>query len=44
MYDMKNPSKTKNLEANAPEAMKAFVASDKAAMRKLPVPVKRDCR
>jgi AhpD family alkylhydroperoxidase len=32
MYDMKNLSKLKNLEANAPEAMKAFVAFDKAAL------------
>ena len=31
MYDMKNLSKMKNLEANAPEAMRAFVAFDKAA-------------
>jgi AhpD family alkylhydroperoxidase len=32
MYDLKNLSKMKNLEANAPEAMKAFVAFDKAAL------------
>jgi AhpD family alkylhydroperoxidase len=32
MYDMKNLSKMKPLEANAPEAMKAFVAFDKAAL------------
>ena len=32
MYDMKNLSKMKNLEAHAPEAMKAFVAFDKAAL------------
>ena len=31
MYDMKNLSKMKNLETNAPEAMKAFVAFDRAA-------------
>ena len=30
MYDMKNLSKMKTLEAHAPEAMKAFVAFDKA--------------
>jgi AhpD family alkylhydroperoxidase len=32
MYDMKNLGKMKNLEALAPEAMKAFVAFDKAAL------------
>jgi AhpD family alkylhydroperoxidase len=32
MYDLKNLSKMKNLETNAPEAMKAFVAFDKAAL------------
>jgi len=32
MYDMKNLGKLKELEANAPEAMKAFWAFDKAAM------------
>jgi AhpD family alkylhydroperoxidase len=32
MYDMKNLSKLKDLEANAPDAMKAFRAFDKAAM------------
>ena len=32
MYNMKNLSKMKNLEAHAPEAMKAFVAFDKAAL------------
>lgn len=32
MYDMKNLSKLKNLDANAPDAMKAFWAFDKAAM------------
>jgi alkylhydroperoxidase/carboxymuconolactone decarboxylase family protein YurZ len=30
--DTKNLSKMKNLEANAPEAMNAFVAFDKAAL------------
>ena len=34
MYDMKNLAKLKNLEAHAPEAMKAFVAFDKAASRR----------
>ncbi|MDF2459834.1 MAG: uncharacterized protein K0S79_2250 [Nitrospira sp.] len=32
MYDLKNLSKMKNLEALAPEAMRAFVAFDKAAV------------
>lgn len=32
MYDMKNLEKLKALEGNAPEAMKAFWAFDKAAM------------
>ena len=32
MYDMKNLSKMKNLEAHAPKAMQAFVAFDKAAL------------
>ncbi len=32
MYDMKNLAKLKLIDANAPEAMKAFVAFDKAAM------------
>jgi hypothetical protein len=32
LYDMKNLSKMKHLEAHAPEAMKAFVAFDKAAL------------
>jgi hypothetical protein len=32
MYDMKNLNKLKDLNANAPEAMKAFVAFDKAAL------------
>jgi len=32
MYDMKNLGKIKALDANAPEAMKAFWAFDKAAM------------
>lgn len=32
MYDLKNLGKIKALEANAPEAMKAFWAFDKAAM------------
>jgi AhpD family alkylhydroperoxidase len=40
MYDMKNLSKLKNLEANAPEAMKAFWAFDKAAMSEGAIPVK----
>jgi AhpD family alkylhydroperoxidase len=40
MYDMKNISKLKALEANAPEAMKAFVAFDKAALAEGAIPVK----
>jgi AhpD family alkylhydroperoxidase len=32
MYGMKNLTKMKNLEVLAPEAMKAFVAFDKAAL------------
>src|SRR5512132_3463651 len=40
MYDIKNLSKMKNLEVHAPEAMKAFVAFDKAAMAEGAVPVK----
>jgi AhpD family alkylhydroperoxidase len=32
MYDMKILCKMKSLEANAPEAMKAFVAFDNAAL------------
>ena len=32
MYEMKNLDKLKDLEANAPDAMKAFWAFDKAAM------------
>lgn len=40
MYDLKNLSKMKNLEANAPEAMKAFVAFDKAALAEGAIPGK----
>jgi AhpD family alkylhydroperoxidase len=40
MYDMKNLSKMKNLEAQAPEAMKAFVAFNKAALAGGAIPVK----
>jgi AhpD family alkylhydroperoxidase len=40
MYDMKNLSKLKSLEANAPEGMKAFWAFDKAAMAAGAIPVK----
>lgn len=40
MYDMKNLSKLKNLDANAGESMKAFWAFDKAAMAEGAVPVK----
>jgi AhpD family alkylhydroperoxidase len=40
MYDMKNLAKMKTIEANASEAMKAFVAFDKAAMATGAIPVK----
>lgn len=40
MYDMKNLGKLKDMEANAPEAMKAFWAFDKAAMSAGVIPVK----
>lgn len=40
MYDMKNLAKMKNLEAHAPEAMKAFVAFDKAAVAPGAIPSK----
>ena len=32
MYDLKNLGKLKTIEANAPEAIKAFWAFDKAAL------------
>jgi AhpD family alkylhydroperoxidase len=40
VYDMKNLSKLKILDANAPEGMKAFWAFDKAAMQAGAVSVK----
>ena len=40
MYDMKNLAKMKDIAANAPEAMKAFIAFDKAAMAEGAIPVK----
>jgi AhpD family alkylhydroperoxidase len=40
MYDMKNLSKLKSLEASTPEAMKAFWAFDKAAMAAGAIPRK----
>jgi AhpD family alkylhydroperoxidase len=40
VYDLKNLGKLKNLDANAPEAMKAFWAFDKAAMADGAIPVK----
>src|SRR6478609_9573248 len=40
MYDMKNLSKMKTLADLAPEAMKAFVAFDKAAVADGAIPVK----
>ncbi len=40
MYDMKNLSKLKTMEASAPDAIKAFWAFDKAAMAAGAIPVK----
>ncbi len=40
MYDLKNLSKMKNLQTYAPEAMKAFVAFDKAAVADGAIPAK----
>jgi AhpD family alkylhydroperoxidase len=40
MYDMKNLTKLKTIEANAPGAMKAFVAFDKASFAAGAIPVK----
>jgi AhpD family alkylhydroperoxidase len=40
MYDLKNLSKMKTIEAHAPEAMKAFVAFDKAALAQGAIPRK----
>jgi AhpD family alkylhydroperoxidase len=40
MYDMKNLSKLKLLDAHAPEGMQAFWAFDKAAMAAGAIPVK----
>jgi AhpD family alkylhydroperoxidase len=40
MYDIKNLSKLKTLEANAPEAIKAFWAFDKMAMAPGAIPGK----
>jgi AhpD family alkylhydroperoxidase len=40
MYDRMNLGKLKTLDANAPEAMKAFWAFDKAAMAAGAIPVK----
>jgi AhpD family alkylhydroperoxidase len=40
VYDLKNLGKIKALEANAPEAMKAFWAFDKAAMAAGAIPGK----
>jgi AhpD family alkylhydroperoxidase len=40
MYELKNLAKLKTLDANAPEAMKAFWAFDKAAMAAGAIPVK----
>jgi AhpD family alkylhydroperoxidase len=40
LYDMKNLRKLKIIESNAPDAMKAFWAFDKAAMADGAIPVK----
>jgi AhpD family alkylhydroperoxidase len=40
VYDMKNLKRLKKMEANAPEALKAFWAFDKAAMAAGAIPVK----
>jgi AhpD family alkylhydroperoxidase len=40
LYDMTNLSKMKSLAVNAPEAMNAFVAFDKAALASGAIPVK----
>lgn len=40
MYSMKNLGKLKTIEANAPAAMRAFWAFDKAAMADGAIPVK----
>lgn len=40
MYDMKNLSKMKLLDVHVPEAMKAFVAFDKAALAEGAIPRK----
>jgi AhpD family alkylhydroperoxidase len=40
MYDLKNLRKLKNLEAEAPDAIKAFWAFDKAALAAGAVPAK----
>ena len=40
MYDMKNLSKLKIIESNAPDALKAFWAFDKAAMAAGAIPAK----
>ena len=40
MYDLKNLAKLKQLDANAPDGMKAFWAFDKAAMAGGAIPAK----
>jgi AhpD family alkylhydroperoxidase len=40
MYSMENLKKLKTIEANAPEALKAFWAFDKAAMADGAIPLK----
>ena len=42
MYDMKNLGKMRSLEANAPEAMKAFAEFDRAALAAGVIP--RKCK
>jgi AhpD family alkylhydroperoxidase len=40
MYDMKHLTKMKTIDANAPDAMKAFVAFDKASFAAGAIPAK----
>jgi len=40
MYDMKNMTKFKNLSELVPEAFKAFVAFDQAALKEGAIPIK----
>ena len=40
MYDLKNLNKMKHFETNAPEAMRAFIAFDQAALAEGAIPRK----